>query len=296
MSLPYWLDDYVGKSALATALTYQRHGVSIFPCYAFGNKAKAPHTRHGWHEASCDELQIRQWWRKWGNALVGLPCQANGIIVLDADHHGNVDGVTVLFRIFDSCNIDPNSVPCVITPRDGRHYIFRRPQNLGPTKATVANGIDVRDLGYIIAAGSVMFEKRTPYSLVNATVEQLARAISQDDVLPELPQLLIDRIAQQRTSYTPIERPNLAINPQQATSKIAGLIRTVVSAAIGQRNNLLYWASCRAGELVADGAIPENVAQAMLFEAASHAGLKTAETIATIRSGLERGRGSLRHG
>jgi Bifunctional DNA primase/polymerase, N-terminal/AAA domain/Primase C terminal 1 (PriCT-1) len=47
---------------------------------------KGPITPHGWHDATADEAQIRQWWSKTPNANVGLACGPSGKAVLDVDN------------------------------------------------------------------------------------------------------------------------------------------------------------------------------------------------------------------
>jgi uncharacterized protein YidB (DUF937 family) len=65
---------------------------------------------------------------------------------------------------------------------------------------------------------------------------------------------------------------------------LAGLIRTIALAPQGERNARLFWASCRAAELVAKGALSKPHGEAVLIEAASRAGLDQQETSRTIAS------------
>ena len=47
---------------------------------------KAPLTLHGFHDATCGIDQIREWWRKWPHANVGLACCVkSGLLALDID-------------------------------------------------------------------------------------------------------------------------------------------------------------------------------------------------------------------
>jgi hypothetical protein len=58
-----------GSSKLAAALWYSRVlGWRVFPC----NEAKRPKTEHGFHDATTDERQITEWWRKWPDANIGI--------------------------------------------------------------------------------------------------------------------------------------------------------------------------------------------------------------------------------
>jgi hypothetical protein len=56
----------------------------------------------------------------------------------------------------------------------------------------------------------------------------------------------------------------------------------VLNAREGERNNILFWASCRAHE---EGG--SNFAQTMLLEAAKRAGLPEGEARRTISSGFK---------
>ena len=51
---------------LDAALEYARRGWHVFPC----KPNKKPRTANGLSEASCDEAQIRAWWKRWPEALV----------------------------------------------------------------------------------------------------------------------------------------------------------------------------------------------------------------------------------
>ena len=69
---------------------------------------------------------------------------------------------------------------------------------------------------------------------------------------------------------------------------LRGLVRIVAKAAEGRRNQILFWASCRAGEAVRDGKAAEDFVTDVLVEAAAHAGLPEREAKSTIRSGMQR--------
>lgn len=72
--------------------------------------------------------------------------------------------------------------------------------------------------------------------------------------------------------------------------RFAALVRTVRESAEGERHRRLFWAACRAGEIVAAGGIGAETAAAELVRAAMDAGgrdLKNAE--ATARDGIKRG-------
>ena len=70
------------------------------------------------------------------------------------------------------------------------------------------------------------------------------------------------------------------------------LARTVRNAAEGTRHGALFWAACRAGEMVAEGEIDAATAAADLARAAMEGGGKDRKNAeATARDGIKRGQG-----
>jgi hypothetical protein len=100
-------------------------GLKIFPCREGGPSAKAPYTRRGFKEASNDGALVSAWSSQFPNALWGLPCAMNGVLVPDADLHGNGDGVSNVKRLFEHNQFDCHQIPMVATPRGGYHFYFR---------------------------------------------------------------------------------------------------------------------------------------------------------------------------
>ena len=77
-----------------------------------------------------------------------------------------------------------------------------------------------------------------------------------------------------------------------ARARLQGITGFLVTAQRGERNRLLFWASLRAGELVADGDLDPATAAAALTDAAAQIGLVQDDgqraVTATIRSGFRR--------
>jgi len=65
---------------------------------------------------------------------------------------------------------------------------------------------------------------------------------------------------------------------------LEGLLRTVEQAQVGNRNNSLHWAACRAVERIAGGELDAGETYERLRDAALAAGLPEAEVDATLRS------------
>lgn len=273
---------------MGLSFLYGRYGVRVFPCFGVGPSLKAPMIAGGFRNASADRKNITAWGTLWRQGAVpGLPCQLNGLIIIDADRHGDgVNGVAALRGIFDEIGFNRFSVPIVATPNNGEHYYFRRPEGLGPVAAKLAPGIDVRDNGYVIAAGAVFMDKRK-YRLRSGTPNLLAEAI-QARTLPELPAAIVERLIKPAHKHGPIffaPRPS----PGETMRRLEGIAQAVATATPGERNKMLHWGACRCGEMVRDGCLGQQQAFVLLMEIAQILGLPQREASATIQSGLRYG-------
>jgi hypothetical protein len=72
----------------------------------------------------------------------------------------------------------------------------------------------------------------------------------------------------------------------QAAARLAGVLRAVHRAPVGQRNSTLHWAACRLAEIVAAGA-PASWAK-ILVRAGVEVGLEPGECRDTVASGLRK--------
>jgi hypothetical protein len=136
---------------LAAALRYAEMGYRVFPCIP---GTKHPITQHGFHDAVTDAAQIERWWARHPRANVGIA--AEGLLVID------IDGADNPWPGDPEKAADLAGAGAVaLTPRGGRHYLFRRPEGKGWKCSTgrLALGVDVRtDGGYIVAAPSKIEE------------------------------------------------------------------------------------------------------------------------------------------
>ena len=155
-------------SALMTewALRYLRAGFSVVPAHAISNTAtgectcgdsscESPgkHPRVKWSEYQGrlpTEAEVRKWWAKpWNIAIV--TGAISGIIVVDVDHHGLIDGAESL----RDCGTMPET-PTSRTGGGGTHYLLLHPGGKQANRAGVVPGVDLRgDGGYIIAPPSM---------------------------------------------------------------------------------------------------------------------------------------------
>ena len=83
---------------LEQALNYARRGWPVFPVHSATNgtcscgrpdcrhPAKHPRTSNGFHDATTDEHQIREWWTQALHANIGIPTgRVSGILVIDVN-------------------------------------------------------------------------------------------------------------------------------------------------------------------------------------------------------------------
>ena len=107
--------------------------------------------------------------------------------------------------------------------------------------------------------------------------------------LPVLPQWIAALAGPPPAPATPASTGHGGAHAQ---ARLQGCIRRVLAARRGERNQLLFWASLRAGELVADGDIDPREATRALTGAAAEIGLADEDgqraVAATIRSGFQR--------
>ncbi len=100
-------------SLLEAALGYARDGFPVFPC---DPNTKRPLIKSGFKSASTNEAQVRSWWERWPDAMLGMPSgSASGAWVLDVDD-------PELFE--QNCDIDlPETRRC--ETGKGYHLYFR---------------------------------------------------------------------------------------------------------------------------------------------------------------------------
>lgn len=135
----------------AAALRYAELGYRVFPCTPGDNK---PATKHGFKDATTDAAQVEKWWTAIPDANIGIA--AEGLLVVDLDPLEPGEANPWL-------NDEPEKLlelaaaPSALTPRGGRHHVFRRPADKAwrCTASRLAPKIDTRtDGGYFVVPPS----------------------------------------------------------------------------------------------------------------------------------------------
>lgn len=146
----------------AAALRYARLGIAVFPC-----NGKVPLLPgHGHKDATTDVDVIGEWWDEHPNANIGIVPGSAGLLVVDIDVKGELDGHDSL----DILETEHGKLPetrTAHTPSGGVHQYYRVPtgETFGNRKVG-DGGIDIRSSrGYAVAPPSTICGK--PYRWAN---------------------------------------------------------------------------------------------------------------------------------
>jgi hypothetical protein len=257
--------------ALAAACTLGGMGYACFPCRQ--NKMPAipkADGGNGYKDGTTDREAIQAMWARYPGELVGVATGTmSGMSVVDIDaKHDTARKWWAEHR--------DRLLPARVhrTRSGGLHVIYRHRPSLSCSVSRIAHGVDVRaDGGYVIwwpAAGLPV--------LSDAGLKPWPDWLRVEAPAPALPSPSISRRAIAARGDL---RPTL--------HRALGLVRTVAMASEGERNRLLFWAACRAREMVVEDELDHDagvqVLQA-LREAAADCGLAQREIDKTITSAM----------
>ena len=241
-------------------------GVPVFPCLPGG---KRPLTTHGFHDATTDLEQITAWWREHPEANLAVPTgAASGVVVVDVDVHGPVDGYRAFERAHRAGLVSGWQL-LVATPSAGMHaYYLAAPGREQRSWQAARAGIDFRgDGGYIVVPPSTVSTAGTSAGYrVRRTNAGASSGLDSD----RLREFLDPR-------PTPFARSGQWVERAADVSRLAAW---VAARGEGDRNRGLFWAACR----LAENNIPAPEALDVLTAAASEAGLSEREITTTVRS------------
>jgi hypothetical protein len=252
-------------------------GFHVFPCLP---GEKRPAVDRWEQRASADPVHVAEAWRtRYIGHNIGIACGPSRLAVLDLDCRGElpsewrlpgvVDGRDVFAQLCEWAGQPFPSTHWVATPSGGWHLYFRVPVGcqIRNSASLLGPQIDVRAAGgYVVGVGSAVSGRR--YEVI-------------DRCPPAALPVWVTRMLTRRSGTPP--RPQAVT---AAPGRLAGLVRTVEAAEPGRRNEVLYWAACRAAEL--DGADHRGVT-GPLVAAALTTGLPDCEARRTIASALRGG-------
>jgi Bifunctional DNA primase/polymerase, N-terminal len=230
----------------------------------------------GVHGASADPDQIRAWGKLCPDGNVGIACgDASEIVVVDVDPRNAGD---TSIRALAARGYSFPKGPRQRTGNGGWHLFFQHQPDIVGSKNRLRPGVDLKsDGGYVLVAPSW-----TRPSDAGPGGPYLWEVSPFDVPVPRMPIWMT-------TMLRPAPRPKPAFTPDVNGSDIDLLARFVAASTKGERNNRLFWAACRAAELVAQRRLSSPSAEAVLLRAALASGLSTNRAAATIRSGMRHG-------
>lgn len=225
-----------GQDALSAALAYAAAGWPTFPTRpddpscsgGQGCQCKAPFPgTRGCLDASTDPDVIRAWWRRWPEANVSIATGAPGPDVLDVDVKPDGDGWAAFNRL-KRAGLLAGAKALVKTPSGGLHsYYEGGAQRNGKLPR---HHVDFRSAGgYVLAPPSRVHGR--PYELLDHRAGASGR---------------LDWQAATRLLDPP--KPSSARPRGRAAGDIGSLAAWVAAQQVGNRNDALFWASCRAVE------------------------------------------------
>jgi len=229
------------------------------------------HGGRGVHDATSDLEQIVKWGKLCPHGNIGIACgPASGILVVDVDPRNG--GSASLASLAATGRVLPLA-PRQRTGNGGWHYLLRADPSIGGSKGRLGAGIDLKSTGgYIVVAPSrIQASKNGPGGAYRWEVTPFEVAP------PPMPVWMMTLLCR-----APLPRPSS--RPDARCGGIESLARFVAGSPQGERNNRLYWAACRARELIARRAISEALAVRRLTEAAGVAGLVGPDAPGALRT------------
>lgn len=248
-------------------------------------------TCHGFYAATTDPDRVTTMLQRHPRGLLAIRTGAvSNLAVVDFDfhkwHNGSPaadDDAFQTMTALDRRKLLPGTL-MQTTGSGGLHMLYAHPGDYVQTCPRIFGpGVDSKaDGGYIVAAPSV--SKSGPYSWTPDG--------RYDHELTVMPDALAEiarpkKVERRAPVLTPWARPG------QASSRLAGLVKTVLEAPDGKRNDCLHWAAKKVGAMVAAGEIDQSGAVDALIEAGTAIGLTPNEIgdegRGTIASGLRKG-------
>lgn len=206
----------------------------VFPC---NPATKTPFVEHGFRDASTDEAQIREWWGRYPNAMIGYwPGEGSVVIDVDVTDEGG-DGFVTLERMELKHSKLPDTV-CSQSPRGGKHYFYRlrSKANRSLTKTHIFGPntcVDIRGSGgYVILPPSARADGKQ-YEWLTAPAE----GVLFTELLADLPEWVLDEIGRSslaRSSPTASSEEPALIYEGSRDSHLTSLAGSLRRAGLGQ--------------------------------------------------------------
>ena len=232
------------------AAMHAARGRHVFPCLP-GDK---PPAVDRWEQRACADLErVRRYWPS-GRHNIGVACGPSRLVVLDLDTHGTLpedwrlpgirDGKDVLAQICEWAGQDWPATHTIATPSGGWHLYFTAPDDVQIRNSASLIGpmVDVRACGgYVVGQCSIIGGRAY-------------EALDADDPAP-LPPWIVRLLARRPDAGRPRSGHGTA------SGRLRRLVDVVRDGKPGDRNGPLYWASCRAAEMITAGEVDPDAAE-----------------------------------
>ena len=306
-----------GNGMVEHALDYARRGLPVFPCDPATKRPLAPREKDaagrpipktgGFYKASTDQSAVREMWRRYPNAMIGLQMGPEaGVFALDPDapkQPGDPDGLAAWQSLAEAHGYRSHT-HTHLSPRGGCHLLFNYPSDVEITNSPgrLPPGIDVRGAGgYVIAPPSRTADGRE-YRL-----EEPEHAFHFEDAPAFLLELLkkAKPLQKERSEGPrPVRNPDAErfdaadhrtsdLSDRYVAVAVQRECDTITGAMIGGRNNALNRAAFNLGTIVGAGRLDAGEATRVLLGTAGACGLIQDDgqhaVLRTIESGLTSG-------
>jgi putative DNA primase/helicase len=254
----------VTSVTISQALGYAARGWPVFPCVPDGPRRKQPLTPHGFLDASREEAQIREWWWRYPNALIGVPTgRPIGADVLDVDvKYHDRNGFDTLAALGQAVLPD---TPMAHTASGGLHLYFRLPDHVeigcteGEKGRGIGRGLDWRGVGgfVIVPSPGSGYSWDPHWNFDTVALAPVPVGLSPRE--PERP----------AAAARPV-RPTAGLSPY-AEAALDSAARRIIAAPAGEQEVTINGECFAIGTLAGAGAIPADFALDVLLFAARQA-------------------------
>lgn len=239
---------------------------------------------HATYAGTTDPARLAAMWDALPHSLIGLRTGApSGLVVIDFDlHDPKKDGRASANRLRSTGKLERTVT--AKTGGGGLHLYYRHPGVPVPNDNTgkLGPGADMKgDGGFVLVPPSAKRGKLAYSWVPGLSPHEIETAALHPDLLASL----IKPAPEPQRSGVDID-----VNPERLTNSFEEALDLLRVTGVGGRNENLYRAACRGGEVVAAGLRSFGNVNGLLREAAAEAGMGNGDGISnTIRSGLNRG-------
>lgn len=306
---------FLDNKLMNEALSLAERDVPVFPCNPHTKRPLVPKDTDpdtgeeipnsgGFRKATTDPIQIRAWWGRWPNAMIGVPAgPRSGFWAIDPDapdEPGKVDGR----QSWVDLQAKHGKAPIThthLTPGGGKHLLFKWRDDKPITNSEgqiTKRGINVRgDGGYLIFPPSVAsngraYQMEDQFDWFNfADAPDWLYDLILTKPQPSISQRAASMVRAPQRSVSTFDRSDE--RRRYAEAALRGEADIVAAAGSGERNNQLNISALKLGSLVAAGELSQGEVIGALYDASVANGYVADDgqsaAMATINSGIRKG-------